>query len=253
MRRRFSVVALWPLLFTSLAGTALAQADRAAIAPLEMLTCKFVAGKGPADLDGLALAYNGWMEKTRAPAYSAYALLPQAYSRDVDFDVLWLGEWPDGATMGESMAHRLANGSEVRAALGSVMTCDSNRNFSVVTLRDPPAPGRFDPLEITTCTLRLGVATNDALAAVDEWVEYTASVGSTAAHWLLFPAYGERADARYAFKWAVGYESYEAFGRDYDQATNGESFDKYNDLFGPLLQCDSPRLYSVRTIRPRPR
>jgi hypothetical protein len=51
------------------------------------------------------------------------------------------------------------------------------------------------------------------------------------------------------FQWAVGYESYEAFGRDYDKFTNGDGSDTYNQLFELLMTCDNPRLYSVRAIR----
>jgi hypothetical protein len=232
-----------------LASTAHAQDFGVAIAPIEVLTCRFAEGKGPGDLDGLAGAFNAWMERSGAPAYAAYTLTPQAYSRDVEFDLAWVGQWRDGTAMGESMAHYFANGAELAPIFGSVMSCDSNRNFSVVTLREPATPGSFGPLEVATCTLRLGVAMSDGLGAVDEWVDYTATTGSTAAHWLLFPAYGERSDARYNFKWAVGYQSYEAFGRDYDRLTDGESLDKYGELFSGLMECDSPRLYSVRTIR----
>jgi hypothetical protein len=236
-------------LVTLLASAAHAQDDGAPLAPIEVLTCHFAEGKGAGDLDALAATFNAWMERSRAPEYAAYTLTPQAYSRDVDFDFAWVGQWRDGATMGESMDHYFANGAELGPAFNSVMTCDSNRNFSGLTLRAPATPGRFGPLEVATCTLRLGAAMEQALAAVEDWVSYVGTTGSTSAHWLLFPAYGEHTDARYNFKWAIGYASYPAFGRDYDQLTSGESLDKYNELFGGVVQCDSPRLYSVRTVR----
>ena len=249
MMERFGLALAVGALVPLLASAAHAQDGGAALAPIEVLTCHFAEGKGAGDLDALADAFNAWMERGRAPEYAAYTLTPQAYSRDVDFDVAWVGQWRDGATMGESMAHYFADGAELGPAFDNVMSCDSNRNFSVATLREPAGPGRFGPLEVATCTLRLAAAMEDALAAVDEWVAYLGTTGSTSAHWLLFPAYGERSDARYNFKWAVGYASYPAFGRDYDQLTSGNSLDKYNELFGGMMECDSPRLYSVRTIR----
>ena len=220
------------------------------IAPTEVLTCRFAEGKGEADLAGLATAFNQWMEKYTAPEYSAYALLPTARSKDIDFDLAWVGAWPDGTTMGKSMAHYLEHGAELGPAFGNVMTCGTNVNFSTVTVRAPRQPGRFGPVEVTTCTVRLDADLDEALQAVREWVDYTATFGSTAAHWLLFPAYGERSDATYNFRWAIGYESYEAFGREYDQITNGNGLDRYNELLAPLLRCDNPRLYRVRPIRP---
>ncbi len=221
----------------------------ALIAPIEVLTCRYAEGKGPDQLDGLATAFNQWMEKSNAPQYAAYVLLPMAHSADLDFDLAWVGAWPDGTTMGESMAHYFERGRELEPAFGNVMQCGTNTNFSVVTLREPVDPGSFGPVEVASCTLRLGVTLDEALRATNDWVTYTATTGSTAAHWLLFPAYGERSDATYNYKWAVGYESYVAFGRDYDQATNGNGLDRYNELFAPLVRCDSPRLYRVRTIR----
>jgi hypothetical protein len=226
-----------------------AQLPPALITPLEVRTCDFVGDKGRADLDRLAADFNGWMLESKAPEYDAYVLFPVVHSAEVDFDLAWVGSWPDGATMGESMAHYFAKGAALGPLFDSVMTCRDNRNFSVVTLR-PPANGvGFNPVEMSTCTLRLGAALDDALARVREWVDYTETLGSTAAHWLLFPALGESSDAAYSFKWGVGYASFAAFGRDYDQLTNGSALDRYNELLDGSLRCDSPRLYAARTIR----
>ncbi|HLF12072.1 MAG TPA: hypothetical protein VJA26_12735 [Gammaproteobacteria bacterium] len=226
-----------------------AQSSAARISPLEMLVCHFVEGKGPNDLDGLARGFNEWMERTSAPAYAAYTLFPLAHSDEIDFDLAWIGAWPDGTTMGASMAHYFTHGEELGPVFGSVMDCNNNRNFSVLTIRAPAEAGRFGPLEVANCKLRIGSVVADALNAVRQWVEYSRDLGSDAAHWALFPAYGEHSDAQYNFKWAVGYGSYESFGRDYDQFTNGDGLEKYGELFAPLMSCDSPRLYSVRPIR----
>jgi hypothetical protein len=223
--------------------------DPKEIAPTEVLTCRFAQGKGEGDLAGLATAFNQWMEKYTAPEYAAYALLPSARSKDVDFDLAWVGAWPDGTTMGKSMQHYFEHGAELGSAFANVMTCYTNVNFSTVTMRAPRQPGRFGPLEVSTCSVRLDADLDEALQAVREWVDYAATFGSTSAHWLLFPTYGERSDATYNFKWAIGYESYEAFGREYDQITNGNGLDRYNELLADLLRCDNPRLYKVKQIR----
>lgn len=227
---------------------AAAQLPPALIRPIEILTCDFAPGKGRADLDTVATELNRWMADSGAPGYDAYALFPLVHSADVDFDLAWVGVWPDGATMGESMAHYFAQGGQLAPIFDAAMSCRDNRNFSVLTVREPAAEG-FGPVEVSTCTLRLGAVLDDALAAVKEWVDHTGTIGSSAAHWLLFPAYGESSDANYTFKWAVGYESFEDFGRDYDQLTNGSALDRYNELFELIARCDSPALYAVRTIR----
>ncbi len=226
-----------------------AQLSPALIQPIEVRSCDFVPGKGRADLDGLQAELAKWIADTAAPEYGAYVLFPLAHSAEIDFDLAWVGVWPDGTTMGESLGHYLRNGVSISSAFDSVMSCRDNTNFSALALRPPQSNASFGPMEVSTCRLRLGVGLNDAMPAIRQWVEHTASVGSTAAHWLLFPAYGERSDANYNFKWAVGYESFEAFGRDYDQLTNGGALDVYNELFEFVLHCDSPRLFAVRTVR----
>ncbi len=228
------------------AGAARAQQP---LRPVEFLTCHYVEGKGPADLDGLEAAFNDWMRTQEAPPYSAYVLTPRAYTRDVDFDFAWIGAWPSGVAMGQSMAHYFAEGAALAPVFDSVMRCDSNVQFAVLTLRPPADSGRFGPLEVADCTLRVGARVDAALEAVAEWIEYFVRSGSSAGHWILFPAYGERGDAGYSFKWATGHESYEAFGRDYDEFYNGGGVDRFAELLDPLLRCDTPRLYSVRPIR----
>jgi hypothetical protein len=225
-----------------------AQDDLLPITPIEALSCRYAEGKGPADLEGLAAGFNDWMERSEAPAYTAYVLSPLAHSEELEFDLLWIGAWPDGVTMGTSMAHYFTHGAELGPVFGAVMDCGSNTNYAVLTIKRPEQAA-FGPLEVASCTLRVGAVIGDALAAVEEWVQYATRSGSGAAHWILFPAYGERSDAGYSFKWAMGYGSYESFGRDYDEFNNGGGVDQYNALFEGIMRCDSPRLYSVRPIR----
>ena len=226
-----------------------AQGAPATMTPIEFLTCRYADGKGPSDLDTLDAAFNEWMARSEAPPYSAYVLVPRAHGRDVDFDLAWVGAWPNGATMGQSMAHYFTQGAELGPVFDTVMRCDANTQFAVLTLRPAAEEGRFGPLEVSSCTLRVGAGIDAALAAVIEWVEYFGRSGSSAAHWILFPAYGESSTATYSFKWASGYPSYEAFGRDYDEFYNGGGVDRFAALLDPLMRCDSPRLYSVRPIR----
>jgi hypothetical protein len=219
------------------------------IAPMEIRTCRYAEGKSVVDVETLGRDYNRWLDEAGAPAQSIHVWLPQLHGRDLDHDFAWVVGWPDALAMGESMAAYEQRGAALQARFAEVGTCDEKRNFSMVELRGTAEPGVYGPVEIASCTLRLGSALADTLNAVRDWVDFTATTGSTAVHWLLFKAYGERADAKYMFQWAVGYESYEAFGRDYDKFTNGDGSDTYNQLFELLMTCDNPRLYSVRAIR----
>lgn len=220
------------------------------IAPIEMRTCRFVEGKGIADLETLGRDYSRWLDQAGVEAEAVHVWLPELYGSDLDHDFIWVSSWPDAEAMGASMAAQQRDGIATRFA--AVAACHAKRNFSVVELRGTTQPGVYGPVELASCTLRLGAALADTLNAVRDWVDFTETTGSTAAHWLLFKAFGERADAKYMFQWAVGYESYEAFGRDYDKFTNGDGSDTYNQLFELLMTCDNPRLYTVRPIRVLP-
>jgi hypothetical protein len=132
---------------------------------------------------------------------------------------------------------------------GSVMDCGTNTNYTVLTVKAPAEP-EFGPLTVATCTLEAGVSVDEGLAAVEKWVEHAESLDSDTAHWVLFPAYGERSDVTYDFKWAQAYGSYEAFGRDYDALNpKGRGRETFDALFTGVLHCDTPRSYSVRAIR----
>jgi hypothetical protein len=251
MRRTKKLDGLTFLALVTVTGGALAE-DGAArpLAPLEMLSCRFNEGKGPADLRGLADGFNAWMEKYDAPAYAAYTISPTSHSDEIEFDLAWLGSWPDPATMGASMEHYYAHGAELGPVFNSVMSCSTNTNYAVATILAPAQPGVFGPLEVTSCSIAEGASRADVEGAITAWSEYAQQERSGAAEWLLYPAYGERSDAHYDFKWATGYASYRAWGEDYDQLRNGGGHARYAELFAALLTCDSPRLYSVTPIRP---
>jgi len=244
--RRASAVA--GIIGTVASGIAAGQ-NVAAPAPIEVLTCHYAEGKGPADLEGLATGFNAWMERYDAPPYTAYTLSPLSHSDEIDFDLAWVGAWPDGATMGASLVHYFTHGAELGPVFGSVMSCGTNTNYTLHTVK-APAQSAFGPLTVASCMLEAGVSIDEGLAALDEWVEHAESSGSDAAHWVLFPAYGERSDATYDFKWAQAYGSYESFGRDYDALNpKGRGRETFAALFTGVLRCDTPRSYSVRVIR----
>ena len=241
-------VALAAAAIAVLGGVPQAQAQ-GPIAPIEIRTCRFVEGKGVADLEVLGAEYGRWLDEAGVPAEAVHVWLPELHGSDLDHDFVWVVSWPDASAMGASMAAAERQGAGIAARFAAVASCNSKRNFSVVELRATAKPGIYGPVEIASCTLRLGSVLADTLNAVRDWVDFTETTGSTAAHWLLFRAFGERADAKYMFQWAVAYESYEAFGRDYDKFTNGDGSDTYNQLFELLMTCDNPRLYRVRAIR----
>ncbi len=72
--------------------------------------------------------------------------------------------------------------------------------------------------------------------------------GIEADHYVLFPAFGERSDAKYDFKW-VTTRTWDAFGKSYDQYGTGGGWMKARELFEGLLDCDSSRVYVSERVR----
>src|SRR5690606_17232062 len=104
------------------------QLPPALITPLEVRTCDVAPGNSEGDLDRFAREFNGLLTESAAPEHDAYALFPVLHSDEIDFDLAWVSHWPDGATMGESMAHWRENRTALRPALESFMTCRDSRN-----------------------------------------------------------------------------------------------------------------------------
>ena len=65
----------------------------------------------------------------------------------------------------------------------------------------------------------------------------------------MLPGPGEATDATYSFKWVMGYSSWVSVGAEYEIYLNNGSLGRYNDIFGRLLDCDSPRMYNGSFIR----
>ena len=244
----FSIVVLTALIGI---GNAIAEEKMAppSFSPLEIIACNFVKGKDMDDLAKVAAKWNTWMDKSNAPAYSAYTLAPLYHSEEISFDVAWLGSWENGVTMGAGMKHWHSEGKSMQADFDRVVDCKTSSNFAMFTVTPPKEPGSIDAAEFSNCKIKKGRTVKEAVGAIREWVKYREAAGTDAARWLFFPAYGESSDADYDFKWVTGYPSYDAFGRAFDQFGTGGGYRKYREIFGRLMTCDAARLYDVTAVR----
>ena len=218
------------------------------IRPMEIYTCSYRDGKGYADVKGAAAKFNSWMDATGQHDYWAFLLTPYYRSDQQNFDVLWAGGWRTGADMGRSLERWIREGGEAAAAFDAAVTCDTNTNFALMDLSAAPKPPDSGPVEFSNCTIKEGRKFEDSLAAVRAWVAYEKEHGIEADHYVLFPAFGERSDAKYDFKW-VTTRTWDAFGKSYDQYGTGGGWMKARELFEGLLDCDSSRVYVSERVR----
>lgn len=219
-----------------------------AIRPAEIYGCTYRDGQGMAELTAVADHWNAWMDENGQSNYWAFLLVPMYRSSELPYDVLWAGGWPDGAQMASGLSHWVTEGGAVQAEFDAVVSCPAVINFAVMDLQEPGSPFESGPVEFTDCTIEEGHEFPEALEAVKAWLAYESERGIAADHFMLFPAYGETGDADYSFKW-VTTQSFEEWGKSYDNYGTGGGWRKAAELFGDLLECDSSRLYYGTRVR----
>lgn len=233
-----------------LATGAQAQQDQPSPTPvIEVFPCTY---RGNNDMDNLRSVnerFNAWADRNNVTNYTAFTLTPYAYSADVEYEVAWLGAWPNGTAMGENEALWLSQGGEVAAAFDAVLECDSHSLYAEVVINQPSTPPPENGIAMfEDCTVHEGRTVPEAIAAATQWAEYTKARGPETFSAFLFPLAGLENDADYDFKVVTGFDSMQAFGRGTDMYTGG-GFLRAEELFGRLLTCNSPRIYRLERVR----
>lgn len=215
--------------------------------PVELYTCKYNEGKGPADLDKVIANWNKWADERQLDNYSAWTLTPFYSSPEQDFDVAWMGVSPTGAGLGAALDDWLANGGALQAEFEAVSPCDSHSMFAAMRFKNPP--DRANPsrvyISFSDCKIGDGKTFADIAPALSAWSEFRSSHGSTAGMWVFFPVYGGGGE-EFDFKFVASYGSLAEQGNDFD---NYDS-EKAGELFpAGLLDCDSSRVYIAQNRR----
>jgi hypothetical protein len=240
------------LLLLGSAGTASAQDEPAAgppARPVETYTCKYNEGKSRADLNKVIAEWNAWMDKQGAKDYFAVVITP-FYSGDFEFDVGWLGVWPDGNAMGKGHDLWVSKGGDVAAKFSAVVNCGSHSNFVSLNVKQPPKTDPSDDDAVVTfsnCSIKDGKTFDDLMAAQQAWNTYADANGFTGGAWVMFPLFGET-DNDYDFKYVESSPDFPTFGADYQRMSDG-AWQKGEELFGPVLKCDHGRVYTAHVVR----
>jgi hypothetical protein len=231
-------------------NTAVAQDDDDddGAAAVEVYTCNYADGKGPADLDKVVANWNKWADDQGVSDYSAWTLTPFYSSPEQEFDVIWMGVTETGEGMGAAQDSWLANGGAMQAEFDSVSPCNAHSMFAAVQFKDPP--DREDPssvvISFSDCTIGDGKSfSEDVAPALKAWGEFRAGHGSTAGHWVFFPVYGGGGE-EYDFKSVTSNSNYAAAGADFDNYDPA----KAREIFPRgMLDCDSSRSYIATNRR----
>lgn len=220
--------------------------------PVEVMTCNYKDGKGPADMDKAVDAWNKFLDKNDVTTYFGVTLHPQYFGPD-SFDVAWLGAWTNGEAMGSGTDFWLENGAEYSAKFAAVVDCDSHSNFATTMIKEPPGDGPPDNmvLTFTDCSVKDGITFGEVYEALGAWSEYQESMDYNNGQWMMFPAFGG-GDVEYDFKLVSSFENHTAVGKVYDKYGNDGGYQKYGELVGSLMECNVDRVYNARVRRKMP-
>ncbi len=240
--------------FLGISG-AVAQDGPPTFAPVEIIGCTFDEGNDMDDLMPVIDDWNEWADEAGIDGYTAIISVPFFRNAQFPYDFLWVGIFSDSTALG-SVLHQWVNQSgDLPEQFSEVVDCPSRTGFSSVTLKaaggegDGVEDGGKFILEFTNCTVQEGRTGPEAADGIRGWIEYLTDNGSNSSHSLLLPGPGEAADADYSFKWLRGYSSYISLGREYELSINNGGIGRRNELFGPLMTCDSSRIYYSSFVR----
>ena len=237
------------------AGAVLAQVSEEApelsFTPVETFTCNFNEGMGPAELEEVISEWNDWMDSEGLTDYFAITIWATFYG-ERNFDVGWLGVWPDGESMGSGTDTWLTKGAAVNARFEEVIDCMSHSQFASVQVKEPPevdmGPGDMFALTFSNCSMKEDKELSDYLSAQKEWNDYAGEHGFSGGDWIMFPVWGEYVEADYDFKAVSSAPNFSALGADWARYASGHYL-KSMELFDDVLDCDSPRVYTAMVVR----
>jgi hypothetical protein len=250
MKQSFTLLGMAATSAVFLATEARAQQEQPAPTPVvEIYQCTYRGTNDMDDLRAVTARFNAWADRNNMTDYSAFTATPYLFSPDLEADVLWIGVWPNGTAMGADEARYLAEGGDISAAFDALLDCNGHALYAEIVVNQLAAPPPQNGLAMfEDCTVRDGRTVPEAIAALEQWAEYTKSRGSDAFSALLFPLAGLGSDADFTFKLVTLFDSMEAFGRGADMYTGG-GFLRAEELLGRLLDCNSARVYTLDRVR----
>jgi hypothetical protein len=233
-------------------ATATAQVSKdgmGKVLPVELYTCSYINGKGPADLDKVIGRWSKFADDNGINNYMALTLTPFQYGPDQKFDVIWMGAFADGNAMGTGLDNYLTKGGDIQKAFNEVVKCDAHVMLSSAMYKSRATDESAKSAVITMmdCKLNKGHRYVDIKSAELKWAEYLTSHGSKAGYWHWFPVYGG-GDADYDYKVVFAYSDYKELGADFELNANGGGRDAGRDIFDDIDDCDDARVY-LGTVR----
>ena len=215
--------------------------------PVDFRACNFLDGKGMKDLDRVSAKFRDYANKNDF-AYSAWTLVPQ-YHNGSDFDVGWLGAWPDGEAFGVSMERWISDGRQLQAEFNEVMDCSGRHEMAAsLPINAPEGTPEDGILMFYQCSLVDGKTLQQAYAAhLDAGIAMKA-LGSPAVSWMFQPAAGA-GNINFDYYHVVGFYRYSDMGATMEMYANGGGKRKQQEILGNVASCKTPVIFDALSVR----
>jgi hypothetical protein len=233
--------------FLGWAHSALAEQSQNKGVPVEFFACNWQEGKNMGDLEKVYKKFNQWADKNDS-GYSAWILTPQFHD-GVDFDIGWMGSWPDANAFGKSQDTWMAGGRELAGDFDEVVDCSGlHQMATAVMVGAADAPSGNGVVMFLACTLEDGKSPADALPVHSKLSAAMKDMGSAASSWLFYPGMGS-GDADFDYWSVVAFNNYTEMGAAQEMYINGGGWEKAMGILDSTARCTSPVVFDALLVR----
>jgi hypothetical protein len=245
MNKLVAVVVSAVLVAWSVQASALEWTTSAA--PVDFRACNFRDGKSMKDLDKVSAKFREYANKNDI-AYSAWVLAPE-YMTGADFDVGWLGAWPNSEAFGVSLEKWKSSGKQLQAEFNEVMDCGGRHEMALSKpINAPQGTPEDGVLMFYACNLNDGVNLDQAYKALLDAGTEMKGMGSLAVSWMFVPAMGAAPDNPDYYH-VIGFYRYSDMGATMEIYFNGGGIQKQQAHLTKLSSCQTPAVFDAISVR----
>lgn len=230
-----------------LTGPVLAMEWTTSAAPVDFRACNFRDGKTMDDLDKVSAKFRDYAKKNDL-AYSAWVLVPE-YQTGIDFDIGWLGAWPNSEAFGVGMERWKSTGKQLQMEFDQVIDCSGRHEMALSKpINAPQGTPEDGVLMFYACSLKEGIDVDQAYAAHLEAGTDMKAMGSLAVSWMFLPAAGV-AEMDFDYYHVLGFYRYSDLGATMEMYFNGGGIQKQQASLGKVSSCATPTVFDAISVR----
>jgi hypothetical protein len=221
--------------------------ERPDMDPVELYSCTFREGKSMADLDALDARYKQWADRNNKD-HSSWRITPLLRSTEGEFHVGYIGSWNDGKAMGAGM-DAWAGNTDLLPEYMATIDCDHSLMASA-TIDAPKGPPKDGIVWFSSCHIQDSASHELAYMTHKKSAAAFREKGGKGQAWLFYPSLG-LGDPGLDYYSVVTFNSMKELGDSWEMYYNGGGW-KVGVATDAITQCDSPRVYTVKSIRMGP-